>query len=212
MASSAAALSKTLESITLTKIRELDKQRAKYEARKNDVLRIAGQSTDQRTRIAQLLKGVEDLYPGTAQENAVRNIKHWLNQSRYDVCVPNELLQAHEENLRSKLEVQSRKLALGHLCARLVTEWMPSSAGDATAAMNPSELEAESSEVLDRQKERLQELCDKFEKVVSDPLETDEVEIESYLLNVVPGRTRQEGGRCARRDERIVCRLLQEHV
>lgn len=190
MASSVAALSKTLESITLTKIRELEKQRTKYEDRKNDVLQTAAGKADQRTRIRQLLKGVEDLYPGAAGENAVRNIQHWLSQSKYDVCVPDELLQSYEETLRSKLEVQSRKLGLGHLYARLVTEWMSASAADASQA---PDTETETFEVLDRQKERLQELCDKFEKVVFEPLETDEAQIEQYLINLFQGEKGEKG-------------------
>lgn len=190
MASSVAALSKTLESITLTKIRELEKQRTKYEDRKNEVLQTAAGMTDQRTRITQLLKGVEDLYPGAAGENAVRNIQHWLSQSKYDVCVPDELLQSYEETLRSKLEVQSRKLGLGHLYARLVTEWMSASAADASQA---SDTESETFEVLDRQKERLQELCDKFEKVVFEPLETDEAQIQHYLINLFQGEEGEKG-------------------
>ena len=183
MASSVAALSKTLESITLTKIRELEKQHSKYETKKNEVITGADQSTDQRIRITQLLKGVEDLYPGAAEENAVRNIRHWLSQSKYDVNVPDELVQSYEETLRSKLEVQSRRLGLGHLYARLVTEWMSASAGDAAAATS----EEDSFELVDRQKERLKELCDKFEKVVFEPLETDEVEIDRYLIDLFQG-------------------------
>lgn len=193
MASSVAALSKTLESITLTKIRELEKQRSKYESLKNEVLQNASQGTDQRTRITQLLKGVEDLYPGAAEENVVRNIQHWLSQSKYDVCVPDHLLQSYEETLRSKLEVQSRKLGLGHLYARLVTEWMSASASDTPPSS--SALDTEAFEVVDRQKERLQELCDKFERVVFEPLETDEHEIERYLLELFQGRKGDKGAK-----------------
>lgn len=189
------ALSQTLEAITLTKIKELDKQRAKYETQKNKVLETASQSTDQRTRIRQLLRGVKDLYPGASTENAVNNIRHWLNQSKYDVSVPQELLQAHEETLRSRLEVQSRKLGLGHLYARLVTEWMAASTAgdDATAAAAASE--TGSFEIVDRQKERLKELCDKFEKVVFEPLETDEVEIDLYLVDLFQGEEGNVGAK-----------------
>lgn len=104
----------------------------------------------------------------------MRNICHWFNQSKYDINVPNELVQSYEKTLRSKSEVQSRKLGLGHLYARLVMEWMSASAGEATAASS----EEDSFELVNRQKERLKELCDKFERVVIKPLETDEVEID----------------------------------
>src|SRR5690606_30745124 len=75
-------------------------------------------------------------------------------------------------------EVQSRRLALAHLYSRLVTEWMEPGipmSGEIFAASD------DSFEVIDRQKERLQELCDRFEEVVFEPLDTDEVEIDQYL-------------------------------
>ena len=189
MASAVSALSQTLENITLTKIKELEKQRTKYETRKNEALKVAGQSDDQRTRITRLLQGVKDLYPGAPDDNAVRNIRHWLDQSKYDVSVPTDLLQAHEELLRSKLEVQSRNLDLGHLYARLVTEWMTTSSNET------ADSEEDAFEVVDRQRERLKELCDKFEKVVFEPLEVDEVEIDLHLVQLFQSDEGEEGAK-----------------
>ncbi|CAG9985076.1 unnamed protein product [Clonostachys byssicola] len=179
MASSTSARSKTLQSITLTKIRELEKQRERYEAQKNQLLQDADSYADQLVRIRKLLHGVVKICPDQ-RDDSIENIHHWLNQAKYDNSVPQELVDQYEHSLRSKLEVPTRKLSLGHLYARLVTEWMDSSAGDgeATAA------EEDSFEVLDRQKQRLQELCDHFEQVVFEPLETDEKEIQVYLQNL----------------------------
>lgn len=181
MASSFSALSQTLSGITRTKINELEKQRTIHEARKDKILEHAEKEKDQLARINLLLKGVRSLNPEASQSPAVKNIKHWLTQSKYDVSVPKDFMQAHEDLLRSHLEVPSRKLALGHLYARLITEWMTASVSGREAS------EEESFEILDRQKERLQQLCDKFEKVVFDPLETDEVEIDLYLNELFKG-------------------------
>ena len=180
-------LSRTMQSISLTKIKEIEKQRDKYEVQKNEVLAGADEHpTDQRTRITQLLRGVEELYPEVIEDNRVKNIRFWLEQSRYDASVPAEMLESSERVLRSKLEVQSRKLALAHLYSRLITEWMESSTpmggGDSAAAA-----ESESFEVVDRQKERLQELCDKFERVVFEPLDTDETDIDNYIREMFEG-------------------------
>ena len=180
----ASVLSQTLKSISLTKIREISKQRAKYEQRKDAVLAKAGQHADNpHERIAHLLCGVEDLYPESLSDHKVQNVKFWVQQSRYDASVPPDMLATCEELLRGKLEVQSRRLALAHLYSRLVTEWMEPAApmsGDDPVAID------DSFEVVDRQKERLQELCDRFEQVVFSPLGTDEVEIDHYMSSLFP--------------------------
>ncbi|KAM0345450.1 hypothetical protein ACHAPU_006377 [Fusarium lateritium] len=189
MASSFLALSQTLGGITNTKIGELEKQRTIYEARKDKVLEQANQENDRVARINLLLEGVQNLNSEAFQSPAVKNIKHWLSQSKYDVSVPSEFMQAHEELLRSHLEVPSRKLALGHLYARLITEWMNTSVSGSPAP------EEDSFEVLDQQKERLQQLCDKFERVVFEPLETDEVEIDLYLNELFQGEQGEESSK-----------------
>ncbi|KAI6764099.1 hypothetical protein HG530_007888 [Fusarium avenaceum] len=189
MASSFLALSQTLGGITHTKISELGKQRTIYEARKDKILGQANQENDRVVKINLLLEGVESLNPEAFKSPTVKNIKHWLSQSKYDVSVPSEFMQSHEELLRSHLEVPSRKLALGHLYARLITEWMDSSVSGRPGS------EEESFEVLDRQKERLQQLCDKFERVVFEPLETDEVEIDLYLNELFQGEQDDESSK-----------------
>ncbi|KAF5672312.1 ubiquitin ligase [Fusarium heterosporum] len=182
------ALSQTLGGITNTKIGELEKQRTIYEARKDKVLDQANQEDDSIARINLLLEGVRNLNAEAYQSPAVKNIKHWLSQSKYDVSVPAESMQAHEDLIRSHLEVPSRKLALGHLYARLITEWMTS------VSSEPAQ-EEESFEVLDQQKERLQQLCDKFEQVVFEPLQTDEVEIDLYLNELFQGDRGEESAK-----------------
>ena len=185
MAAPTSALSQTLKSISLTKIREISKQHAVYEQRKDAVLAEAAQHADDpHRRIARLLRGVKDLYPVSLSDNRVANVQHWVQQSRYDASVPPETLESCEELLRGKLEVQGRRLALAHLYSRLVTEWMEPAApmnGESPVASD------DSFEVVDRQKERLQELCDRFEKVVFSPLETDEMEIDLYMAGLFPG-------------------------
>ncbi|CAG9950082.1 unnamed protein product [Clonostachys rosea f. rosea IK726] len=132
MASSTSARSKTLQSITLTKIRELEKQRERYETQKNQLLQDADSCADQLLRIRKLLDGVIKICPDQ-RDDSIQNIHHWLNQAKYDNSVPEELINQYEHSLRSKLDVPTRKLGLGHLYARLVTEWMDSSADDGQA-------------------------------------------------------------------------------
>ncbi|KAH8201197.1 hypothetical protein TruAng_004665 [Truncatella angustata] len=184
MAPPASVLSRTLQSISVTKIHEIEKQRARYEERKNEVLKQADRYPNEpHKRITTLSQGLADLYPEALQDRKVKNIKYWLQQARYDASVPANMIESWEDVLRSKLEVQSRKLGLAHLYSQLVTEWMnpTSPIGEVPVADDAS------FEVVDRQKERLQELCDKFEKVVFVPLETDEVEIDLFMKDLFEG-------------------------
>jgi hypothetical protein len=181
MAPPTSVLSKTLQSITLTKIRELEKLRKSYENRKLSVLHDADKATDQHERIAKLLAGVEALHPESLYEPEISNIQQWLSQSRYDTSVSEKMLHSYEKTLRSKLEVQNRKMALASLYSQLLTEWMNPMPSDGPRSPDSDE---DQSVVLETQRVRLQELCDKFESVVFEPYETDEDDIDSYLLAI----------------------------
>ncbi|KAI0472230.1 hypothetical protein F4859DRAFT_504899 [Xylaria cf. heliscus] len=184
MAQPSAVLSQTMQSISLTKIRELEKQRDRYESRKNEVLAAAEKHPDSiRERITELLRGVKNLCePELAQDTRVLNIDVWLQQSAYDTSIPLQMLQSYEALLRSKLEVQSRKLGMGQLWSRLVTEWMNS-----TTPISEAPGSDDNSDEAGRQEKRLKELCEKFEKVVFTPLETDEARIEQYIQGLFSG-------------------------
>lgn len=178
----ASVLSKTLQSITLTKIRELEKQRTKYEKSKKAVLSKAASKKSKRDVVAHLLTGVKELYPNAPNDVAMKNIERWVHQSQYDASVSEPMLDSFEEELRTKLEFQSRKLGLADLYSRLLTEWM-----SPPAVKQDDDSDSENNfEMIERQKERLQELCDKFESVVFEPLETDEVEIDNYMQDLFP--------------------------
>ncbi|KAK8135361.1 hypothetical protein PG984_003301 [Apiospora sp. TS-2023a] len=187
MAPPVSVLSRTLQSISVTKIREIEKERARYEESKRGVLAKADRfPEDRRNRIATLLYGVWEHCPDVMWVNQVKNINHWLQQARFDASVPAEMFKTWEELLRSKLEVQSRKLGLAYLYTRLVTEWMNPSAPMSQEA-SVSTADDESFEFVDRQKERLQELCDKFERVVFTPLETDGLMIDMFMSDLFDG-------------------------
>jgi hypothetical protein len=125
MASPTSVLSKTLQSITLTKIKELESRRNSYEARKRDFLDKANAAADQRDRLAYLLDAFKELYPGAAKDRSLANIERWLVQSRYDASIPVSKLASFDEQLRSKLDIQSRKLDMAHLYSRLLTGALP---------------------------------------------------------------------------------------
>jgi hypothetical protein len=186
MSSSTAALSRTLKNITLTKIRELEKQRKTYAQSKNAVLEAAKKvGDDPRAKIALLLKGVEDLNPSYSSEVDLSNIRRWLEQSHFDSTMPEAMLHQFEEQLLSQLHVQTRRLDLGALYSRLLTEWLnPTESGDEQVSFEGPGALGGSFEVVE--KDRLKQLKDKFSAVVFTPLETDEVEISLHLEGLSP--------------------------
>ncbi|KAJ5908735.1 reverse transcriptase [Penicillium taxi] len=94
--------------------------------------------------------------------------------------IPIEKLENFEKCLRNKLDVYSRKLELADLYSRLLTEWINSSSEEAA---EPAEILTDQ-DTLEGQRLRLEKLCDKFERAVFEPYQTDRVEIDSFLDDI----------------------------
>ena len=182
MSSSTAALSRTLKSITITKIAELEKQRKSFAARKHALLRAAKQAEpNKRQKVLGLLEGLEGLDLPSSSDVSLPNMKRWLNQSDFDDSIPEDMLRSFDEQLRSQLDVQTRRLDLADLYSRLLREWLNSSNSETEMdlAVDDNKSLDGSFEIVE--KERLKSLREKFEAVVFTPLETNESEIENYL-------------------------------
>lgn len=121
MASPKSVLSKTLQSITLSKIRELESRHKSYEDRKHEYLEKANAAVDERERLAFLIDAVRELYPAATKDPSLANLERWLAQSRYDASIPLSKLASFNRQLRAKLDIQSRKLDMAHLYSRLLT-------------------------------------------------------------------------------------------
>lgn len=180
-------LSRTLQNISLSKIRELDSRRNSYEARKQAFLDKAHAASDPRDRLSCLLEGYRELARGGggswADGHSYHNIERWLAQSKYDASIPESKLAKFDSLLRSKLDVQSRRLDMAHLYSRLLTEWMETSPSSSSSS---SDTTSNAVAVAESQRKRLQELIRKFECVVFEPLETDQAEIHAFLDGLFP--------------------------
>lgn len=119
MASPQSVLSKTLQSITLSKIRELEWRQKSYEDRKRDYVAKADAAADERDHLACLMEAVKEL--SGSRNTGLANFQRWLDQSRYDASVPMSKLASFSQQCRDELDIQSRKLDMAHLYSRLLT-------------------------------------------------------------------------------------------
>jgi hypothetical protein len=182
MPSPDATLSRTLKTITLTKINQLEKQRKAYALRKTAILdSIRAPNVTLHDKVTRLLKGVEELkLPSSSNDADPSNIRRWLEQSQFDSSVPDEMLQNFEVQLRSRLDVETRKLDLASLYSHLLTEWLdPKKPSKEHPSVEEIASLDDSFEVVDEH--RLKQLKDKFAAVAFNPLETDVNKIGSLL-------------------------------
>jgi hypothetical protein len=200
MSSPSSVLSQTLQSITTTKIRELRKQRDAFETRKAKVLEDYACAKDHGARIRVLLAGlgvsdVSDVSaPATGvglidhhhQDPELKNIHRFLDQSCYDPSISSPMLQDFAAGLRLRLDQQSRKFDYADLYSRLLLEWLHPSGNpiaDSPTTDGSGSLDG-AFQLVER--DRLQQLRDKFEAVVFEPIVTDEIEIDNYMSSMFP--------------------------
>jgi hypothetical protein len=185
---STAALSRTLKSITVSKIVELEKQRKSFATRKKEILEAAEKAElNKRRKVLELLQQVEKLDLPSSSGVSLHNMKRWLHQSQFDDSIPEGMLEGFDERLRSQLDVQTRRLDLADLYSRLLREWLNSSNSEAETdlAVDDTMSLDGSFELVD--KDRLRSLCEKFEAVVFSPLDSNEVQIDNYLASLFDG-------------------------
>src|SRR5271170_2871321 len=200
MSSPSSVLSQTLQSITTTKIRELRKQRDAFETRKAKVLEDYACAKDHGSRIRVLLAGlgvsdVSDVSaPATGvglidyhhQDSELKNIHRFLDQSRYDPSVSSPMLQDFAAGLRLRLDQQSRKFDYADLYSRLLSEWLHPSGKPITDSSTTDESGSLDGAFQLVERDRLQQLRNKFEAVVFEPIVTDEIEIDNYMSSMFP--------------------------
>ena len=187
MASTTGSLSKTLKSITITKLASLEKERTVFSSRKRAILADAEEAgSDKRQKVSRLLEGIEDLELDSTY-NKLWNIRRWLGQSEFDDSVSESTLDDFEGQLKASLDVQTRRLDLADLYSQLLKEWLGSGneSEDLDVLMEESASLDGGFELV--QNDRLKMLREKFESVVFNPFETDPIEIHNYLESLFDG-------------------------
>lgn len=200
MSTTSSALSQTLQSITTIKLRELSKKKSAFQARKAEVLTALEGASQDREKIQLLLASIVKIQGINTQKSvdefsayeldpflgglSLTNIRHYLRQSQYDPSIPPTLLPGLEKSLRQLLDHKTENFEYAELYSQLLTEWLQSDAtkvpDDGTIDIGSVE-EGEGFEIVEKQKERLKQLSEKFESVVFTPVETDVDAIESLL-------------------------------
>lgn len=136
---SGSVFSETLQQITDTKLDELSRKRAAFEADKASTLSSIESQSDPIERIIILSNGVKKSFgikldkDGKVTKNLtkhprlevqLKNLDRFLAQARQDPSVSTKTLSDWEKSLLRHLEVQSLKFQYASLYGQLVTEWL----------------------------------------------------------------------------------------
>jgi hypothetical protein len=73
------ALSQTIQSLTLSKICELEKLRNTYQSHESEILMLYAACNNRFKRLKHLLTSTEELYPSASQDVTISHIKQWLS-------------------------------------------------------------------------------------------------------------------------------------
>ena len=205
-----AILSQTLQTLTNVKFTEINKQRQQYTLFRENTLKKVNESPMQHDRINSLLDATEqasllnDNWSDTSERN---NIRRLFNLSRYDPSVPQSLLDSFEARLREVSDAKMRTLDFANLYARLLREWI---SPPASTIDNVHQTPAASSKEGDEdfqlvERDRLQQLREKFADHVFTAKETDEVEIDNYLRSAFKGEEGEKTLNAFRSGVREMC-------
>ncbi|QKX61952.1 uncharacterized protein TRUGW13939_09108 [Talaromyces rugulosus] len=139
MASRGSLFSQTLLDITNTKLDELAKGRASFQAHHDQILSLLnGPNDDPIARLSAIVDGLKTCFGvvisdgrvvrgGTGNEHleiTLRNLDRFLAQAKYDPSVSPRILSRWQDLLLSHLENQSQKYKYASLYAQLTTEWL----------------------------------------------------------------------------------------
>lgn len=136
---SGSVFSETLQQITDTKLDELSKKRAAFEANKTSTLSSIESQSDPIERLVLLSNGVKKAFGIKLDKDGkvttsltrhprleveLKNLDRFLAQARQDPSVSTKTISDWEKGLLRHLEVQSLKFQYASLYGQLVTEWL----------------------------------------------------------------------------------------
>ncbi|KAF1837272.1 hypothetical protein BDW02DRAFT_637396 [Decorospora gaudefroyi] len=196
--SSGSVFGETLQTITITKLEDLAKQRAAFEEEYAALLDAAKAEEDSLKRVYILVEGTKSclgiktdskkaddgrtgrvVFGGTRNvrlETDLRNLDRFLEQARFDPSVSAKVLEDWEKKLLEYLSVQSTKFQYADLYGKLVTEWLSS---EKPTASDDDTVMTESFEEVPGAKKIASRTA--WEKDVFRPGDVDAEALKSYL-------------------------------
>ncbi|KAK8111745.1 uncharacterized protein PG998_008202 [Apiospora kogelbergensis] len=192
---SGSVFSETLKEITNTKLQELSKRRAAFEAKKSTILSSLD-GHDKIKRLITLSDGVKSCYAikldssgnvaepvstRTSLEVELKNLDSFIAQARYDPSVSVKTLEKWEASLLGHLDTMSLKYAYASLYAQLVTESLAPE-----APSGPTEVEEGGDEEMTEPFETIEsarklEAKQQWEQDVFVPAQVDEANLGRFL-------------------------------
>jgi hypothetical protein len=171
-------LSRTLQSITSTKLSEISKQSAIFKESKKNVLDLSSSEGEAREKIQILLDNAQILStnPDKLTHQAHFNVDRFNLQAKFDPSVSQDQLNKWIKGLRDELDVRSLRYEYATLYGSLVNEWL-SDSGSPKAGSEASHREQVGRKEMHEQRST-------WEKYVFSPLQTDEHAITVYLDSV----------------------------
>jgi hypothetical protein len=199
------SFSQTLNSITLTKLREVSRQLSDFNAHRDKVLSSVAAARSARERVQVLLDGINAWRSaGAASDDAspdardfLLNVKKFLVQAERDPDVGEASLRDWEADFTTFLDTEKSKYEYAELFGRLLREWIasPTSVLEKTVSVSA---EGEMSLLsMDDSFERIgrKEMHEQramFESIVFTAKETDTVAIAAYLEELFSSKPAKE--------------------
>ena len=150
------------------------------------MLKGYARTKDIQSGILVLLAGLSaDCGTYQCQNPELKNVRRFLDQSRYDSPMSAPMLQQLVSELRLKFDQQSRKFAFTDQYSRLLLEWLHPS-GNSIGESQTTDSDSLDGSFQLVEKDRLQQLRQKFEAIVFDPVDTDKIEINNYMSSMFP--------------------------
>lgn len=172
-------LSKTLLSITNTKLAQLDKQKDAYNSRKRLLIDSADAHPDSNKRARELVEGFKDLPSMTSSTlntmMSLENLDRFIQQAQHDPAVTDAFIQEYESLVRNELQVQSNRYEFASLYGKLVNEWI-------SASKDQEQGPKAASASVGRDEARVQRAT--WEEYVFAPKTTDKDGIKAYLSTI----------------------------
>jgi hypothetical protein len=195
---SGSVFSRTLETVTSTKLEELSKQQTAFSEQYDALLSAVRREKDPLERLQKLAEGTKsclgvntsaaktyghsvNIRSGTTYDPKVEcdleNLERFMEQARFDPSVSSEFLQDWEDKILQHLSTQATKFQYADLYGKLVAEWLSSEkdgqSDDSDVKMDDGFEEVPGRDKLEAQSE--------WENLVFEPADIDTLGLKAYL-------------------------------